>query len=298
MLQEKEKEKKGEEKWRSEGGGVVTSRGRPATSPHAQHAAVEEVSRARGGVTASLSLRAVLHEAGALAAFLRGAEGRVAAGDRVGVLLPNSPLFVVVQYAIAAAGAIAVNCNTRLAAPELRAQLADAGVKVVVADDAFAPTLALALGAGGGQLGRGGGAADSVVSPSSSSSSFVGDVLVLWAPAATHTQTQSSSGSGSTPPLPPPGRAGLDRQRRLVFSSSYERVDYNANARVFPPPRPPWTPEEGDGALGARYFQFVFTSGTTAGGWFALRSRDLFQLQLHLLNLRSYCVPCHHTRVP
>jgi hypothetical protein len=34
---------------------------------------------------------------------------------------------VVVQYAIAAAGAIAVNCNTRLAAPELRAQLVDAG---------------------------------------------------------------------------------------------------------------------------------------------------------------------------
>jgi hypothetical protein len=90
MLQEKEKEKKGEEKWRSEGGGVVTSRGRPATSPHAQHAAVEEVSRARGGVTASLSLRAVLHEAGALAALLRGAEGRVG-GTGLGCCCPTAP---------------------------------------------------------------------------------------------------------------------------------------------------------------------------------------------------------------
>jgi hypothetical protein len=97
-----------------------------------------------------------------------------------------------------------------------------------------------------------------------SSAYFLGDVLVLWAPAATHTQTQSSSGSSSTPPLPPPARAGLDNQCRLVFSSSYERVDYNT--RVFPPPRPPWTPEEGDGALGARYFQFMFTSGTPGGG--------------------------------
>jgi hypothetical protein len=69
-------------------GGCVTSASPPpATSPHA---AVEEVSRACGGVTASLSLRALLHEAGALAALLRGAEGRVG-GTGLGCCCPTAP---------------------------------------------------------------------------------------------------------------------------------------------------------------------------------------------------------------
>jgi acyl-CoA synthetase (AMP-forming)/AMP-acid ligase II len=278
----------------------------PATSPHA--AAVVEVARLRasveegggeggnGGVTTSLSLRAVLHEASALAALLRGESG-VAAGDRVAILLRNSPFFVVVQYAVAGAGAIAVNCNTRLTAPELRSHFADAGVQVVIADVEFAHTLTLALAPKTPATGD----------EAHSNAGIPSDtVLVMWAPttpqqrlllegggAASSTTARLSGGSNGvsrsvplSPPSPPPVAvvvAGIERQRRLVFDSEAykllcavddldslsdrEGIGGRKGSGTAEALRLPWTPgaAEGPHELGARYFQMMYTSGTTVG---------------------------------
>lgn len=309
----------------------------PPTSPHA--AAVVELSRSRrtsmeredrlegedlgdgGVVTTSLSLRAMLHEASALAALLRS-EGHVAPGDRVAILLRNSPLFVVAQYAVAGAGAIAVNCNTRLTAPELRTQFTDAAVKVVIADDDFAHTLALALRAPDPEQARttplaavndlhiatadGDDAGDAGSRTSAKPGNIISpaSVLVLWAPVVQQQQletvdaaTASSSAAAAAAAARAAAAAGrragtFDRQRRLVFdSAAYDLVcsvddvegaedpssSSGGTTRVSASLRLPWTPEEeelqgpvrsaklGPRELGARYFQMMFTSGTTVG---------------------------------
>jgi long-chain acyl-CoA synthetase len=56
----------------------------------------------------------------------------VVKGDRVALVLPNSPQFVVAFYGALRAGATVVPCNPRYTAPELQHQLADAGAKAVV----------------------------------------------------------------------------------------------------------------------------------------------------------------------
>jgi long-chain acyl-CoA synthetase len=53
-------------------------------------------------------------------------------GDRVALVLPNTPQFVVAFYGALRAGAIVVPCNPLYTAPELRHQLADSGATVVV----------------------------------------------------------------------------------------------------------------------------------------------------------------------
>src|SRR6267143_5925323 len=54
-------------------------------------------------------------------------------GDRVALVLPNSPQFVVAFYGALRAGAILVPCNPLYTPPELQHQLADSGATVVVA---------------------------------------------------------------------------------------------------------------------------------------------------------------------
>jgi fatty-acyl-CoA synthase len=58
-------------------------------------------------------------------------------GDRVAVLGENSPEFLQVLFAAGALGAVLVPLNTRLAAPEIRYQLEDAGVSVLIHDAAL-----------------------------------------------------------------------------------------------------------------------------------------------------------------
>jgi long-chain acyl-CoA synthetase len=53
-------------------------------------------------------------------------------GDRVALVLPNTPQFVISFYGALRAGATVVPCNPRYTAPELRHQLADSGATVVV----------------------------------------------------------------------------------------------------------------------------------------------------------------------
>ena len=53
-------------------------------------------------------------------------------GDRVALVLVNSPQFVIAFYGALRAGATVVPCNPRYTAPELQRQLADSGATVVV----------------------------------------------------------------------------------------------------------------------------------------------------------------------
>ena len=53
-------------------------------------------------------------------------------GDRVALVLPNTPQFIVAFYGALRAGATVVPCNPRYTAPELHHQLADSGARFVV----------------------------------------------------------------------------------------------------------------------------------------------------------------------
>lgn len=66
----------------------------------------------------------------------------VGRGDRVGLILPNCPQFVIGYYAALRLGAIAVGNNPLYTQRELTHQLADAGCKVVIVLDQLFPTLA------------------------------------------------------------------------------------------------------------------------------------------------------------
>ena len=56
----------------------------------------------------------------------------VAKGDRVALVLPNMPQFVIAFYGALRAGAVVVPCNPLYTAPELGYQLTDSGARVVV----------------------------------------------------------------------------------------------------------------------------------------------------------------------
>jgi long-chain acyl-CoA synthetase len=88
-----------------------------------------------------LSYEWLLREVERFSAVLDGLGVR--RGDRVGLLVPNSPQYVVAYYATARIGAVVVGNNPLYTAREMEHQLHDAGVgTVVVLDtfhDAFAP---------------------------------------------------------------------------------------------------------------------------------------------------------------
>ena len=60
-------------------------------------------------------------------------------GDRVAILLPNTPQFVVAFFGALRAGATIVPCNPRYTAPELHRQLADSGAVTLVTLSRFYP---------------------------------------------------------------------------------------------------------------------------------------------------------------
>jgi fatty-acyl-CoA synthase len=65
----------------------------------------------------------------------------VSRGDRVAILSLNRPDYLVLLYACARLGALLIPLNWRLAAPEQMFILSDAGVKVLVLEQAFAAIL-------------------------------------------------------------------------------------------------------------------------------------------------------------
>jgi long-chain acyl-CoA synthetase len=80
---------------------------------------------------------AALDDASARLAGVLAARG-VAAGDRVGMMLPNVPQFPVVYYGILRLGAVAVPMNVLLKGRETTHYLSDSGAKAVLVWDAFA----------------------------------------------------------------------------------------------------------------------------------------------------------------
>ncbi|GAB6875409.1 long-chain-fatty-acid--CoA ligase [Thermaerobacter litoralis] len=62
-------------------------------------------------------------------------------GDRVAIMLPNCPQFVIAYYGVLKAGGVVVNHNPLYTAPELEFQLNDSGCRVLVALDMTYPTV-------------------------------------------------------------------------------------------------------------------------------------------------------------
>ena len=85
------------------------------------------------GADRSVTWAELDREVGALAGALR-ARG-LGAGDRVGILLPNSIAFATTYFAVLRAGLVALPLNTAYTEPELQHQLADSSASLVVTDD-------------------------------------------------------------------------------------------------------------------------------------------------------------------
>src|SRR5215510_21400 len=79
-----------------------------------------------------------------IAAAARALKSRlgVGRGDRVAILATNHPDYLVLLYACARLGAMLVPLNWRLAVPEQVFILSDAGVKVLVLEEAFSAVIA------------------------------------------------------------------------------------------------------------------------------------------------------------
>jgi long-chain acyl-CoA synthetase len=82
------------------------------------------------------SYRQLHGEALGFAAWLQ--QRGIAKGDRVGLFLPNVPIYVSAYYGAMIAGAIAVNFSPLYTARELEAQVADSGTRILVTVDSAA----------------------------------------------------------------------------------------------------------------------------------------------------------------
>jgi len=66
----------------------------------------------------------------------------IAKGDRVGIMLPNCPPYVIGVFAVLRLGAIVVNVNPSYTPPEIEFIVRDSGVKALLTLDRLAPTAA------------------------------------------------------------------------------------------------------------------------------------------------------------
>ncbi len=85
-----------------------------------------------------LSYEWLLHEVERFSAVLAGLG--VHRGDRVGLVMPNSPQYVIAYYATARLGAVVVGNNPLYTPREMQHQLGDAGAETVIVLDQFHPT--------------------------------------------------------------------------------------------------------------------------------------------------------------
>jgi long-chain acyl-CoA synthetase len=86
---------------------------------------------------AQLTFLELKQRADSLAAAL--ARLGIAKGDRVGIMLPNCPQYIVAAFAILRLGAVVVNINPSYTAREALIVASDSGVRVVITLDALAP---------------------------------------------------------------------------------------------------------------------------------------------------------------
>ncbi|KAB8142666.1 long-chain fatty acid--CoA ligase [Chloroflexia bacterium SDU3-3] len=114
--------------------------------PHqtATHVVLAYVWNGRIGITGSLTYQQVSDYVDRLAGALY--DLGVRKGDRVALVLPNMPQFVIAFFAALKLGALVVNNNPQYTAPELRHQLRDSGAETVIILNLFWPSLEPILG--------------------------------------------------------------------------------------------------------------------------------------------------------
>ncbi len=86
---------------------------------------------------ATLTYRDIKKRADAFAAALY--EAGITKGDRVGIMLPNCPQYVVAAFAILRLGAVVVNINPTYTAREVLNVASDSGIRMLVTLDRLAP---------------------------------------------------------------------------------------------------------------------------------------------------------------
>jgi long-chain acyl-CoA synthetase len=82
----------------------------------------------------------MFRQARAVSRFLREDHG-IQPGDRVGLLLKNRPEFIAALFGILHVGAVAVPINTFLKPDEVQHVVADAGLRIVLSEEALAETI-------------------------------------------------------------------------------------------------------------------------------------------------------------
>lgn len=111
------------------------------TRPLAEILAITAIERPDRPAThflgAQLTFLDLKRRADALAASL--ARLGIVKGDRVGVMLPNCPQYIVTAFAVLRLGAVVVNINPAYTAREAQIVAADSGCRLVVTLDALAP---------------------------------------------------------------------------------------------------------------------------------------------------------------
>src|SRR2546425_8286740 len=93
---------------------------------------------------AELTFRDIKKQSDAFAIALAGLG--IVKGDRVGIMLPNCPQYIVAAFAVLRLGAIVVNVNPTYTAREVLAVAGDSGMRFLITLDSLAP---LALGVRG-----------------------------------------------------------------------------------------------------------------------------------------------------
>jgi len=66
----------------------------------------------------------------------------VTQGDRVGIMLPNCPQYIIAAFGILRLGAVVVNINPSYTAREVLVVVADSGIRILITLDALAPLVA------------------------------------------------------------------------------------------------------------------------------------------------------------
>jgi long-chain acyl-CoA synthetase len=115
----------------------MTFPGRPLTDILASTAIDMPEAKATSFLGATLSFLELKRRSDALAAAL--VDLGIGRGDRVGLMLPNCPQYIIATFAILRAGAIVVNINPSYTAREVLTVAADSGIRVLVTLDALAP---------------------------------------------------------------------------------------------------------------------------------------------------------------
>jgi len=115
----------------------MTFPGRPLTEILASTAIDMPDAKATAFLGATLTFLDLKQRSDALAAAMAGLG--IGPGDRVGIMLPNCPQYIITTFAILKVGAVVVNINPSYTAREVLTVAIDSGMRMLVTLDALAP---------------------------------------------------------------------------------------------------------------------------------------------------------------